>query len=127
MNDFKVIKFGGDLFNIEHYNYLHGQSMAFLSGTLADQKPCKKVVVSHHVPTYLNYPQQYKNSLLSEAFAVELYNFIKEAGPDHWIFGHHHDNIPDFKISKTTLHTNQLGYVRYKENSSFSTDKIIDL
>jgi len=35
---------------------------------------------------------------LNEAFAVELFELIEDSGPDYWIYGHHHNNIPDFSI-----------------------------
>jgi hypothetical protein len=85
------------------------------------------VVVSHHVPTYLNYPEQYRGSILSDAFAVELFPLIKRTHPACWIYGHHHINTPDFLIGGTHLLTNQLGYVRYQEHSSFLPDKIFSL
>jgi hypothetical protein len=35
------------------------------------------MVVKHHVPTFMQYPEQYQGDLLSEAFAVELHDFIE--------------------------------------------------
>jgi len=52
---------------------------------------------------------------------------FEDSGPDYWIFGHHHNNIPDFSIGKTRLLTNQVGYVRYDEHLLFSPGKTINL
>lgn len=60
-------------------------------------------------------------------FAVELFDLIKTSGPDYWIYGHNHNNPPDFKIGKTHLLTNQLGYVKYDEHQLFSTKKALKL
>jgi hypothetical protein len=81
--------------------------------------------VSHHVPTFFNYPQKYSDSKINTAFASEQGALIESSKIDHWIFGHHHSNIPDFSIGKTMLHTNQLGYVKYGENQGYSDSKHI--
>ncbi len=85
------------------------------------------MIVSHHVPTLLNYPEKYKGDVLNQAFAVEHYDFIKESNINYWIFGHHHQNISEFKIGNCQMCTNQLGYVKYYEQQGYSAGKIINL
>lgn len=100
--------------------------MAFIKNELADETPdLKKIVVTHHVPTFINYPPEYFGDVLNEAFAVNLTDYIYEHGPDYWIYGHHHKNIPDFKIGNTQLVTNQMGYVQNRENELFNNAKIL--
>jgi Icc-related predicted phosphoesterase len=124
MNDFRLIKYNRHQFSFEQYNQLHTDSLAFIKTRLVKSEPdTKKVVVTHHVPTYMNYPEQYKGNKLSEAFTVELFDLITDTQPDFWIYGHHHVNVPDFEIGKTRLLTNQLGYVHYEENLLFSPEK----
>ena len=60
------------------------------------------------------------------AFATELFDLIELSNVDYWIFGHSHEVVPDFKIGKTTLTTNQLGYVEYGEHHNFLQRKILD-
>ena len=84
-------------------------------------------VFTHHCPTFLNYPEQYKGDALNEAFAVELFDMIESSNIDYWVYGHHHSNIPEFTIGKTKLVTNQLGYVQHYENEFFKTDKCFEL
>ncbi len=72
-------------------------------------------------------PEKYTGDALNEAFAVELFDVIETNGPDYWIYGHHHCNIPDFEIGNTTISTNQLGYVRYNEHIGFNDEKIIEI
>lgn len=126
MNDFRIIKYDGYPFSFDQYNQFHTDALAFIESEL-DKRDAymKKVVVSHHVPTYLNYPNQYKGSILSEAFAVELFPLIERTQPDYWIYGHHHINMPEIAIGNTQLLTNQLGYVRYQEHQLFAPDKTI--
>jgi Icc-related predicted phosphoesterase len=61
----------------------------------------KTVVITHHVPTLLNYPEKYKGDVLNEAFAAELFDLIEDSKPDYWIYGHTHSNSADFEIGKT--------------------------
>ena len=96
--------------------------MNFIEETLLKNKNQKNVVVSHHVPTFLNYPEEHKQSKVNQGFATELYDLIHDSSIDYWIYGHHHSNIPEFEINGTKLITNQLGYVKYKKNKTYRND-----
>jgi len=127
LTDFRVIKKDGDIFTPFDYNLLHQKSIDFIEKELIKTKQNKIVVVTHHVPTFMNYPEQYKGSALNEAFATELFDLIEKSNINYWIFGHSHENISDFKIGNTKLITNQLGYVSYGENRNFETDKYFEI
>ncbi len=127
MNDFHVMKNGKLRFTADRFNELHQESMQFLNESLLDNELEKRVVVTHHVPTLQHYQQQYKGSVLNDAFAVELTDFIEVHQPDYWIYGHHHQNTLEFKIKNTTLLTNQLGYVEMNENLGFDSAKTIKI
>ena len=127
MNDFQVIKYGSNRFSALYYNKLHQDSMEFLTKEIQNNKYEKTIISTHHVPTFLNYPKEFKGSILNEGFATELFDFIEKSSVDYWIYGHHHSNIPTFEIGKTKMITNQLGYVSYGEHKSFYFDRIIDL
>ena len=43
------------------------------------------------------------------------------------LYGHHHQNIPEFTIGKTKMLTNQLGYVGYGEHMLFDTGKTFSI
>lgn len=127
MSDFLVIHHGKRRLLPQDYTDMHEKCLSFLRGELSLPSAVPSIVVTHHVPTFLNYPAEYAGDVLNEAFAVGLDTFIEEKGPDYWIFGHHHRNIPPFTIGKTTMLTNQLGYVRHGENSHFQNDSSIAL
>jgi predicted phosphohydrolase len=120
MSDFKIIKDHDRLFNTEHYNLLHQQSLQFIKEAVVKLKNEKKVVVTHHVPTSLNYPQQYVNSPINDGFRTNLTDYIEKSGVSYWLYGHHHCNIGDFQIGTTQLLTNQLGYVHHFEHREFN-------
>jgi predicted phosphohydrolase len=123
LNDFHLIKYKGFRFSAEHYNALHEESLTFLQSELKKKNEEKLAVFTHHCPTFLNYPAQYKGDLLNEAFAVELFDLIEGSGIVSWMYGHHHSNTPEFNIGSTKLLTNQLGYVHKSEHHGFQTEK----
>ena len=127
MNDFQVIRWGKSRFTAGNVRQLHATALAFIKNELMQPFNGKAVVATHHVPTLLNYPPQYKGSILNEAFAVELFPFIESNGPDFWMYGHHHSNTLAFEIGKTRLLTNQLGYVQYGEQHGFNPAATITL
>ena len=107
VNDFRLIKFNDRLFSPADFNQFHLKSLAFI------QEEINK--------------EYYRGDRLNEVFGVELFDFIEGSGIDYWIYGHHHNNIPDFSIGKTKLLTNQVGYVRANEHHSFTWAKTIIL
>lgn len=125
MNDFQLIKDGNKRFSYLKYNELHEESLDFIIQNARSENQEKLIVVTHHIPTFLNYPKEYKNSSINEAFAVDLEKLIEESNIDYWIYGHHHRNVEDFQIGNTMLLTNQLGYCQYNEHLFYKNGKII--
>jgi predicted phosphohydrolase len=127
VSDFQVIKYKNKRFSIDHFNDLYHESLKFLNSEIEMTFSGKTVVVTHHVPVLLNYPEQYKSDVLNEAFAVDLSDLIECNKIDYWIYGHHHINVDEFTSGKTKMVTNQLGYVKYEENKGFVNNKIINI
>ena len=124
LNDFHLIKHKGCRFSAELYNQLHAESLAFIQDELNTKKEEQIAVFTHHCPTFLNYPEQYKGDILNEAFAVELYDLVESSEIACWGYGHHHTNTPEFAVGKTKLVTNQLGYVQRNEHQLFEANKV---
>jgi predicted phosphohydrolase len=124
-SDFHVIRNNGRDLTVEQYNRMHESCLSFLKEELGREKKGITIVVTHHMPTFLNYSEEVKKDAISEAFAVELSDLIEKTGPDYWIFGHDHTNQHDFNIGRTRLVTNQLGYVMYNEHKRFNAAKTI--
>lgn len=127
MSDFQVIQYEGHRFSLDRFNQLHEKCLHFLNTELRRTDTNKTIVVTHHVPTFLNYPEKYEDSELNEAFGIELFDFIEQMQPAFWIYGHHHCNVPDFNIGKTRLVTNQVGYVKLEEHHLFNPEKAIQI
>lgn len=100
LNDFYLIDYKGKPLTVEHFNYMHKQSLQFLETELLNKEAYKTFVVTHHLPTYKNYPEKYQAKILNEAFTIELKDFISKHQPDYWLYGHIHYNTPIFNIGK---------------------------
>ena len=120
INDYSQIKDDNYPFTTYRSNELFNENITFIKEAVSNNEKEKCIVVTHHVPTFNNYPEEFKDSNVNEAFAVELYDYIEDSSIDYWIFGHHHRNVENFKIGETELMTNQLGYIRYNENIRFN-------
>jgi hypothetical protein len=127
ISDFFSIQWQGQKLNTEQFNQLHNQSVQFLEKAFKEARTGKSIVVTHHVPTLYQYPNRYRNSPLNGAFVTELYDLIHDSGADYWIYGHHHYNIPEFKIGNTALLTNQLGYVHRAEHWKFNATAMVEV
>jgi predicted phosphohydrolase len=127
LSDFSLISIDDEPFLPRHFNAIHTSCLEFIETALKLLEGQQNVVVTHHAPTYLNYPEIYLKSRLNEAFAVELENLISRYQPEAWIYGHTHVNVPEFKIGKTCLVTNQLGYIEANEHQTFKFDSIIEI
>lgn len=127
LNDYRVIKDDGSLLTTSRSTNLFEENIEFIKSAAANNEQDKCIVVTHHVPTFQHYPKEYRNSVINEAFAVDLDHYIEESGIDYWIYGHHHRNVPVFKIGTTELLTNQLGYVSHNEHTDFNTSHLIEL
>ena len=133
VNDFNLIKISdgkgrkSSALTVKDFNALHKTDLDFLQTALAKPTDKQRIVITHHVPTQMHYPEQYKNSNINSAFAVELFDTIEGSNATHWIYGHHHCNTPAFKIGNTTMLTNQLGYVQNNEHKNFNRAAIINV
>lgn len=125
MADFRKIRFKGESFSINHFNMLHEKSFEFIVNEV--RKEGKKIIVTHHLPSEECNVEEFKNSILNNAFCVEKTNFILNNNIDYWIYGHSHRNKDDFKIGGTKMITNQLGYIELEEYYSFDSEKVIEI
>ena len=126
MNDYRLIRDNGEILTPQKTNVLHEENIAFLKAELSRLQDEKTVVVTHHVPTEINYPKQFKGDALMEGFVVELSEMIEELKPNVWIYGHSHHSKPKFQIGETVLLNNSLGYVLL-EKTKYKNGRIVRL
>ncbi len=125
VTDFFKIKFQEKQFTANHFNQIHEASFQFISKAV--QSKGKKVVITHHLPTYDCMSKEFKKSVFNEAFCVEKKEFILKNEIDYWIFGHSHRDLGEVTIASTKIVSNQLGYVGWNEHYSFDYEKIIEI
>lgn len=126
VQDFNQIQWNGSQITPLVYNQLHQNALEFLEVALGSNSH-RKLVISHHLPSFMNYPKKHQNDPINACFASNLDDFIQKTTPNAWIFGHHHSNIPSFLIGQTRLYTNQFGYAKFKEGEGFDRSATISL
>jgi hypothetical protein len=109
MNDFRLIRFRGELLRPEHTIELHRDALAWLEEQLKSPHEGPTLVVTHHAPSNRSQPPRYIGGLLAPAFTSELDDFIRRYQPDLWVHGHTHWSV-DYRIGKTRVYSNQKGY-----------------
>ncbi|MCL2072348.1 MAG: metallophosphoesterase [Marinilabiliaceae bacterium] len=122
VSDFYRIAYKGRLISAHEFNTIHQEATQFLSQSVLSKNKRKKIVVTHHVPTFLCMADEFKHSRINGAFVSELHDFIYEGDISFWIYGHSHRNMPEIEINGTRMLNNQLGYVQSKEHHTFRQD-----
>ena len=110
------------MLTFEQFNQAHAECMAFLRNACATSSAAKKVIVTHHLPSFRLSSPDFKGSRINGAFVSDEEDFIEHCGADYWIYGHSHRNI-DAVIGATRFVSNQLGYVFMGEHHSFDVSK----
>ncbi|MFA6677201.1 MAG: metallophosphoesterase [Bacteroidales bacterium] len=126
ISDFRRIMYNGNLLTFVDFNKEHKRCLEFIKSAVANSKANKKIVVTHHVPSFQMQCPKFKDSRANGAFIVELEDFIMDSDIDYWIYGHSHYNI-DVQIGKTKCVSNQLGYIFYNEHTTFDAGKVIEI
>ena len=116
VSDFRRIIFNGE----------HERCLAFLKDAISNSRARRKIVVTHHVPSFQMQCPKFADSQANGAFTVELEDYIKDSGIDYWIYGHSHYNV-DVKIGNTKCVSNQLGYVFHGEHEFFNPGKSLEV
>ena len=125
LSDFRRILYGGETLTFTEFNKEHKRCLEFIKSSVTESKAGKKIVVTHHVPSYKMQCPKFAGNRANGAFIVELEDYIKESGIDYWIYGHSHYNV-NVQIGKTHCVSNQLGYVFHNEHTTFDPGKVIE-
>jgi len=139
MNDYKLIRTGPS-----HEPWkrklkpldtlaLHMQAKGYIFPEIVTQKENGKnvVVVTHHLPSFLSVPEEFRGDPLNGAYASELFEDIMDTQPDVWIHGHTHFSF-DYMIGNTRVICNPRGYCatassRGELNPNFDPEFIIEV
>ena len=129
MSDFKVIKYGRPgqtyrKFIPEDMVKIHQTSVEYIFKQIAELPQEKKVVVTHHAPSYLSVPEQYIGDCFNPGYCTEYGHQLVDDGPDIWIHGHLHDSS-DYDIGNTRIISNPRGYAPGALNPAFEDSWLI--
>ncbi len=117
MNDYKMVKRDPSYSKMRTVDTfkIHQFSKHWLNESLENSTKEKYIVVTHHAPSLLSVPDNFKNDLLTSAYASNLDDFITKHQPDFWIHGHIH--APShYSIGKTEVICNPHGYLDDPDN-----------
>ena len=126
VTDFHRILCNGEIMTFADFNREHSRCLQFIKDSVSNSRAAKKIVVTHHVPSFRMLCPKYADSKINGAFTVELADYIEQSGIDVWIYGHSHYNV-DIGIGNTLCVSNQLGYVFHNEHLHFDASKVIEL
>lgn len=126
VTDFRRIRNGEYRLSWDRFNDEHERCVQFIKRSVEQSSAEKRVVITHHVPSFLLMADEFKGSLINGAFTSDLNSLIEKLPIDYWIYGHSHRNI-DGEIGGTKIVSNQLGYVYADEIDTFKPDKYIEL
>lgn len=126
VSDFRRILYNKEPLTFADFNREHDRCFAFVKKSVEASAAKKKIVVTHHVPSFKMQCPKFADSQANGAFTVELEDFIKSHDINYWIYGHSHYNV-DASISSTQCLSNQLGYVSHREHLTFNSSKYIEI
>lgn len=126
INDFRRIISGGEVIDFGKFNEEHQRCRSFVQKSLSVPKTGKRIVVTHHLPSFLLMDPLFKGSPMNGAFVSEHFDLIADSDIDYWIYGHSHRNIAA-TIGSCQCVSNQMGYIAYLEHMDFEPGKIIEI
>lgn len=107
----------------------HRATIAEIEKFFADGKNLKRVVITHHTPSYSSMDIKYSSSPLNPAYHTELHDKILEWKPNLWVHGHTHTGL-DYKIGDTRIVCNPRGYQNkhsLPEETGFIEDLVVEV
>lgn len=126
LNDYRLIwSENNHPLTIEMVIERHKASLAFIKERLAEPFAGPTVVITHHTPSSLSVPDEYKNDHVTAGYTSRLEEFILDAQPELWIHGHTHNRY-DYNLDQTRVVCNPRGYVGYEE-TGFDPNLIIEV
>lgn len=126
VTDFRRIRNGEYRLSWDRFNDEHNKCVEFINRSINESTAKKRVVVTHHVPSFDLMADEFKGSSINGAFTSDLNKMLSLQPIDYWIYGHSHRNI-DKIIGGTKCISNQLGYVFANEHNKFVADKFIEV
>jgi Icc-related predicted phosphoesterase len=129
LNDYKRIKLSKipfKRFTPQESQRLHYEAAVDIDNVYRLQPDYPTVIVSHHAPSLMSVPQHFLRDSLTPSFASRFEERILRYEPLLWVHGHIHSPC-DYRIGKTRVVCNPLGYPGEPSRKAFIPDLVIDL
>jgi len=124
LNDHRLISNGTGAWLPQHCLDEHEASRAWLAERLARTSPYSKVVITHHAPSRRSVQPQYRDDLLTAAFASDLDDLVCRAAL--WVHGHMHAPV-DYELNGCRVVANPRGYVGIREDHAFDPALVLEV
>lgn len=126
MNDYrKIWSENNHPLTVEMVIERHKETLAFFKEKLSEPFDGPTVVISHHTPSSLSVPEEYKDNKITAGYTSRLEEFILDYEPTLWCHGHTHQRF-DYQLGKTRVVCNPRGYSGYEE-TGFDPDFIVEV
>lgn len=103
----------------------HMFSKEFISKSLDKLYEYKKIVVTHHCPSFNSvHPKYYGTGLANYGFFSEMDDVVAKA--DLWIHGHTHEPF-DYKLGQCRVICNPRGYERRGEKTGYNPALVVEV
>ena len=126
VNDFRRILYNKELLTFAAFNEEHQRCIQFIKDVTRNTPECKRIIITHHVPSFQLSSPDFKGSRINGAFVSDEDNLIDNSNASYWIYGHSHRNI-NARIGNTECLSNQLGYTFLGEHTDFNPSALIEL
>ncbi len=106
---------------------LHARQTAWLAGKLAKPFDGATVVISHMAPTMQSVEAEFRDDIISAAYASRCDEVVASA--DLWVHGHMHTSF-DYRVGKCRVVCNPCGYLMRDgrpQNPDFDPNFIVDV
>lgn len=117
MNDYHLIKSNGVAITALDTSCLHMEHLQYLKDKIhkLQNSKTKKVVVTHHSPSYKGVNEKFFGHFLNSAFHTDVLQHFKDDDISVWIHGHTHDSI-DYVEFGINVICNPYGYKNENSN-----------
>lgn len=132
MTDFHVIRIRDDASRApqqlepEDLLRIHGASTGYIEDELAHAFDGITIVMTHHAPSLRSVAPQFRDDLLTAAYASARDDLIERYQPALWVHGHTHVSF-DYRIGGTRVVCNPRGYAPDDLNPSFDPEFVVDV
>jgi len=131
MNDYSVIDVIDAYYHTRNLTTddtcdLHDMSVMKLKKFIALETTKKKVLVTHHAPSYESIGDNYRASSLNDGYASDLVDLLYDSDIKLAVHGHIHDSV-DYQCGGVRIVTNPRGYYGHETAAYSYTFKTVEV